>query len=51
MLKGKALEIYDRLSVEDLEDYQELKADILRAYELRPKVYIIRYSSVEIRKA
>ncbi|XP_045114813.1 protein FAM200A-like [Portunus trituberculatus] len=39
MLKGKALEVYDRMSVEDLNEYEEFKADILRAYELRPEAY------------
>ncbi len=34
MLKGKELEVYDRMSVEDLEDYEEFKVNILRAYEL-----------------
>ena len=36
-LKGKALEAYDKMSVDDLEDYEESKTDILRAYELRPE--------------
>ncbi len=35
MLKGKALEVYDRMSVEDLEDYEEFKTDMLRAYVVR----------------
>ena len=39
MLKGKALDVYDRMFVSDLEDYEEFKADILRAYELRPEAY------------
>ncbi len=36
MLKGRALEVFDRMSVEDLEDYEEFKDGILRAYELQP---------------
>ncbi len=43
MLKGKALEVYDRMSVEDLDDYEEFKADILRAYELRPEAYRLQF--------
>ncbi len=43
MLKGKALEIYDWKSVEDLEDYEEFKADILRTYELRPEAYVLQF--------
>ena len=43
MLKGKALEVYDRMSVEDLNEYEEFKADILRAYELRPEAYRLQF--------
>ena len=43
MLKGKALEVYDKMSVEDLQDYEEFKADILRAYELRPEAYRLQF--------
>ena len=39
VLKGKALEAYDRMNVEDLEDYEEFKSTILRVYELRPEAY------------
>ena len=42
-LKGKALEVYDRMSVEDLASYEEFKADILRAYELRPEAYRLQF--------
>ena len=30
---------YDRMSVDDLDEYEGFKADILRAYELRPEAY------------
>ncbi|XP_063844146.1 uncharacterized protein LOC135090904 [Scylla paramamosain] len=43
MLKGKALEVYDRMSVKDLEDYEEFKADILRVYELQPEAYRLQF--------
>ena len=43
MLKGKALDVYDRMSVDDLEDYEDFKADILRAYELRPEAYRLQF--------
>ncbi len=43
MLKGKALEVYNRMSVEDLEDYEEFKVDILRAYETRPEAYKLQF--------
>ncbi len=43
MLKGKALEVYDRISVEDLEDYEEFKADILIAYDLLPEAYRLQF--------
>ena len=36
-LKGRALEAYDNMSVEDLDVYEDFKADILRAYELQPE--------------
>ena len=37
MLKGKALDTYDHMSVYDLGDYEEFKADILRpmSYDLK----------------
>ncbi len=43
MLKGKAIEVYDRMSVEDLEDYEEFKADILRVYELRSEACRLQF--------
>ena len=42
-LKGKALDVYDRLSVRDLGDYEEFKNHILRAYELRPEAYRLQF--------
>ena len=42
-LKGKALEVYDKMSADDLDDYNEFKADILRAYELRPEAYRLQF--------
>ncbi|KAK3886444.1 hypothetical protein Pcinc_009395 [Petrolisthes cinctipes] len=39
VLKGKALEAYDRLSVEEARDYETIKSHVLRAYELRPEAY------------
>ncbi len=39
MLKGKVLEVYNRMSVDDLKDYDEFKADILRPYELQLEAY------------
>ncbi len=39
MLKDKALEVYDRMSVEDLKDYVKFKAAILRPYELQLDAY------------
>ena len=44
-LKGRALEAYDNISVEDLESYADFKADILRAYELRPEAYRLKFRS------
>lgn len=38
-LKGMALETYDKISVRDMDDNEELKANILRVYELLPAVY------------
>ena len=35
-LKGRALEIYDNMSVENLESFADFKADILRAYDCGP---------------
>ncbi len=43
MLKGKALQVYDEMSVKDLEDYEEFKTDNLRAYELQPKLYRLQF--------
>ncbi len=37
-MKSKAFEVYDRMPVEDLDDY-EYEAHILRTYELRPDAY------------
>ncbi|KAK3863407.1 hypothetical protein Pcinc_030817 [Petrolisthes cinctipes] len=37
--KGKALEAYERLSVEGARDYETIKSHVLRAYELRPEDY------------
>ena len=42
-LKGKALEAYDKMSTEDLDDYRQFKADILRVYELRPEAYRLQF--------
>lgn len=39
VIKGKALEAYDRLSVEAAMDYESIKSHVLRAYELRPEAY------------
>ena len=43
VLKGKAFEAYDRMSVEDLEDYEEFKSIILRVYELRSEAYRLQF--------
>ncbi len=43
MLQGKALEVNDRMSLEDLEDYKEFKADILRAYKLWLEAYKLQF--------
>ena len=45
-LKGRALEAYDNMSVEDLESYEDFEANILRACELRRKDLVILTSSV-----
>ncbi|KAK3891590.1 hypothetical protein Pcinc_004536 [Petrolisthes cinctipes] len=37
--KGKALEAYERLSVEGARDYETIISHVLRAYELRPEDY------------
>ena len=42
-LNGRALETYDNMSAEDLENYEDFKADILRAYKLRPEAYRLRF--------
>ena len=42
-LKGRALEAYDNMSVEDLDVYEDFKADILTAYELRPEAYRLKF--------
>ena len=42
-LKGRALESYDNISVEDLDVYEDFKADILRAYELRSEAYRLKF--------
>ena len=42
-LEGRALEAYDNMSVEDLESYEDFKTDILRAYELRPEAYRLKF--------
>lgn len=38
-LNGKALKAFDSLSFEESQDYENLKAAMLRAYELRPEDY------------
>ncbi|WP_435362553.1 hypothetical protein, partial [Klebsiella pneumoniae] len=43
VLKRKALEAYDRMGVDDLEDYEEFKSEILREYELRPEAYRLQF--------
>jgi transposase InsO family protein/predicted transcriptional regulator len=42
-LNGKALKVFSELSVEDCENYDELKKAILTAYELCPEVYRKRF--------
>ena len=43
VLKGKALKAYDKMGIEDLEDYEEFKDQILKAYELRPEAYRLQF--------
>ncbi len=43
MLKGKVIETYDGMPVEDEEDYKEFKDDILRVYKLWPEVYKLQF--------
>ncbi len=38
-VKGKALEVYDMMSIDDLEDCEEFKADILISYKLWLETY------------
>ena len=42
-LKGRALEAYDNMSVDNFDMYKDFKADILRAYELRPEAYRLKF--------
>ena len=51
VLKGKALEAYDRMTVADLEDYDEFKCTILKAYELRPEAYRLMFRNARKRPA
>ena len=39
ILIGKAHEVYSALSIEQSEDYEVVKREILKAYELVPKAY------------
>ena len=43
VLKGRVLEAYDWMSVDDLEDYEEFKSSILRVYELRPEAHRLQF--------
>ena len=51
VLKGKALEAYDKMSVTDLDDYEEFKTAILKAYELRPEAYRAMFRGARKRPA
>ena len=37
------MEAYDRISVEDLEDYEEFKSTIFRVSELRLEAYCLQF--------
>ena len=39
VLQGKAAEVYSAMSVEDSSDYEKVKTNILKAYELVPEAY------------
>lgn len=40
---GKAQEVYSALSLEDSQDYDKVKAAILKSYELVPEAYLQRF--------
>lgn len=42
-LKGKALEVYDKMAAREMEDCEEFKADILRTYSLLPDAYCLQF--------
>lgn len=43
-LHGIALGAYGKMSPQDIEVYEEFKADILQAYELRPEAYRLQFN-------
>ena len=49
VLKGKALEAYDAMTIEELEDYDYVKERILKAYELRPEAYRLLFRGAKKR--
>ncbi len=44
------MEVYDRMSAEDMEDCEEFKADTQRAYELWPEAYMLQVHGGKKRK-
>lgn len=49
LINGKALEAYNRLTVEELADYQAFKTAILRAYGLRQDTYRLKFLNAKKR--
>lgn len=45
VLTGKAAEIYSALSIEQCSDYDIVKSEILKAYELVPEAYRQKFRS------
>ena len=47
LLKGRALDVYDRLSTEDAAEFDKLKDALLKNFDMTDRGFIFRYSRPE----
>lgn len=51
LITGKALEVYTRMSDNDCEDFDKLKAALLKAYDMNPNGFRRRFRSSRLESA
>ena len=51
LLKGRALDVYHRMSIDDVSDYEKLKGALLKEYQLTADGYRKKFHSTRIEKS